>query len=87
MRHQDEEGQFWLGTETGALGAYGFSGRVIATDGSENRGRMGAGYWELSRQPIGECWEKVPVEDIGERRIFKHASACSAMAVGQRPSW
>ena len=24
MRHQNEEGQFWLGTEAGALGAYGF---------------------------------------------------------------
>ena len=86
MRHQDEECQFWLGTEAGALGAYGFPGRVFATDGSENRGRMGAGYWELSRQPIGECWEEVPGEEIGERRIFQHAPACYAMAADQCPS-
>ena len=87
MRHQDEECRFWLGTEAGALGAYGFPGRVVATDGSENRGRMGAGYWELSRQPIGECWEEVPGEEIGERRIFQHAPACSAMAADQCPEW
>ena len=87
MRHQDEEYRFWLGTEAGALGAYGFPGRVVATDGSENRGRMGAGYWELSRQPIGECWEEVPGEEIGERRTFQHAPACSAMAANQCPEW
>ena len=38
------EQNYWLGTEAGQMGAYGFHGILAATDGSESNGRMGAGY-------------------------------------------
>ena len=38
------EQDYWLGTEAGQMGAYGFHGILAATDGSESNGGMGAGY-------------------------------------------
>ena len=36
------------GTEAGLLGIYNFPGSVYATDGSNDRGVMGAGFFKLS---------------------------------------
>ena len=38
LRRWGREAAYWLGTEAGSLGAYGFNGAVSATDGSEQRG-------------------------------------------------
>jgi len=43
--------EYWMGTEIGRLGGYGFRGTVTAGDGSNQKGRkMGAGYVNLQKQ-------------------------------------
>ena len=37
------EKDFWLGTEVGLLGGYGFQGATFGIDGSNSDGAMGAG--------------------------------------------
>jgi len=44
------EREYWMGTEIGRLGGYGFRGTVTAGDGSnEKGGEMGAGYVNLRK--------------------------------------
>ena len=43
--------EYWMGTEIGRLGGYGFRGTVTAGDGSNQKGgKMGAGYVNLRKQ-------------------------------------
>jgi len=35
---------YWMGTEVGMLGGYGFQDQVTAGDGSDKQGKMRAGY-------------------------------------------
>jgi len=45
------EREYWMGTEIGRLGGYGFRGTVTAGDGSNKKGwKMGAGYVNLRKQ-------------------------------------
>jgi len=44
------ERDYWMGTEVGMLGGYGFQGQVTAGDGSDKNGKMGAGYYNLRRK-------------------------------------
>jgi len=50
------------GTEAGPLGIYNFPGAVYATDGSNDKGIMGAGYYRLDENRGGCCklgrWEE-----------------------------
>jgi hypothetical protein len=39
-----------MGTEIGMLGGYGFQGQITAGDGSDKKGKMGAGYNKLRRK-------------------------------------
>ena len=42
------EREYWMGTEIGKLGGYGFRGTVTVGDGSNQKGgKMGAGYVNL----------------------------------------
>jgi len=43
------------GTEAGLLGIYNFPGAVYATDGSNDKGVMGAGYFKLDEHRGGCC--------------------------------
>ena len=44
------EREYWMGTEIGRLGGYGFRGTVTAGDGSNQKGgEMGAGYVNLRK--------------------------------------
>ena len=43
VRLNDLEGAYWMGTEMGQLGAYGFQGVTLGVDGSCKDGRMGSG--------------------------------------------
>jgi len=47
---QGREHNYWMGTEIGMLGCYGFQGHVTAAagDSSDQKGKMGAGYSNLS---------------------------------------
>ena len=45
------EREYWMGTEIGRLGGYGFRGTVTLGDGSNQKGgKMGAGYVNLRKQ-------------------------------------
>jgi len=44
VRLKGRERDYWMGTEIGMLGGYGFQGQVTAVDGSDKQGKMGAGY-------------------------------------------
>ena len=40
---------YWMGTEIGMLGGYGFQGQVTAGDGSDKQSKMGVGYNKLEK--------------------------------------
>jgi len=44
------ECDYWMGTYISMLGGYGFKGHVTAGDGSENKGKRGAGCRNLRRK-------------------------------------
>ena len=45
---------YWMGTEIGGLGGYGFRGTSTARDGSNQKGeKMGAGYVNLLKKGKG----------------------------------
>jgi len=43
VRLKGRERNYWMGTEIGMLGGYGFQGQVTAGDGLDKQGKMGAG--------------------------------------------
>jgi ribonuclease HI len=75
------EGDYWLGTEEGSIGAYG--GAVFATDGSVTHGKMGAGYSELSWQMVGSEWQEAQPEEGTAGKLLKHPMAAAAMDQGE----
>jgi len=50
VRLKGREYDYWMGTEIGMLGGYGSQGQVTAGDGSDQKGKMGAGYNNLRRK-------------------------------------
>jgi len=50
MRLKGREHVYWMGTEVGMLGGYGFQGQLMAGDGSDKQCIMGAGYNNLRRK-------------------------------------
>jgi len=42
VRLKGRERDYWMGTEIGMLGGYGFQGQLAASDGSDKKGKMGA---------------------------------------------
>jgi len=50
VRLKGRERDYWMGSEIGMLGGYGFQGQVTAGDGSDKQGKMGAGYNNLRRK-------------------------------------
>ena len=40
VRLKGTEHDYWMGTEIGMLGGYGFQGKVTAGDGSNKQGKM-----------------------------------------------
>ena len=62
------EREYWMGTEIGRLGGYGFRGTVSAGDGSNQKGgKMGAEYVNLRKQRIRQQ-RKVGREEEGPAR-------------------
>jgi len=47
VRLKGREHDYWMGTEIGMLGGYGFQGQVTAGDGSDKQGKIGTGYNNL----------------------------------------
>ena len=50
VRLKGRERDYWMGTEIGMLGGYGFQGQVTAGDGSDKQGQIGTGYNNLRRK-------------------------------------
>ena len=49
VRLKGSEHEYWMGTEIGMLGGYGFQGQVTAGDGSDKQSKMGVGYNKLEK--------------------------------------
>ena len=64
MRLNDLEGAYWMGTEIGQLGGYGFQGVTLGVDGSCKDGRMGSGCCKFGEKGEGKC-VRVGREDEG----------------------
>jgi len=68
------EREYWMGTEIGRLGGYGFRGTVTAGAGSnQHGGKMGAGYVNLQKQRRGSR---------GRGRIQLGPSGTSGLCLG-----
>jgi len=50
VRLKGRERDYWMGTEIGMLRGCGFHDQVTAGDGSDKKGKMGAGYNNLRRK-------------------------------------
>jgi len=55
VRLNDLEGAYWMGTEIGQLGAYGFQGVTLGVDGFCKDGRMGSGCCKFGEKGEGKC--------------------------------
>ena len=64
VRLNDLEGAYWMGTEIGQLGAYGFQGVTLGVDGFCKDGRMGSGCCKFGEKGEGKC-VRVGREDEG----------------------
>jgi hypothetical protein len=51
----DFERDYWMGTEVGQLGGYGFRGAISGSDGSCKDGKMGSGCCKLQGEEADKC--------------------------------
>jgi ribonuclease HI len=51
----DLERAYWMGTEVGLLGGYGFQGVTLGVDGSCKDGQMGSGCCKFKEEGAGKC--------------------------------
>jgi ribonuclease HI len=51
----DLERAYWMGTEIGQLGGYGFQGVTLGVDGSCKEGQMGSGCHKFREEGAGKC--------------------------------
>ena len=47
--------RYWMGTEIGQLGGYGFQGVTLGVDGSCKDGRMGSECYKFGEKGEGKC--------------------------------
>jgi ribonuclease HI len=55
VRLNDLERAYWMGTEVGLLGGYGFQGVTLGVDGSCKDGKMGSGCCKFKEEGAGKC--------------------------------
>jgi hypothetical protein len=51
----DLERDYWMGTEVGQLGGYGFQGAIFGVDGSCKDGKMGSGCCKFQGEEGDKC--------------------------------
>jgi hypothetical protein len=51
----DLERAYWMGTEVGLLGEYGFQGVTLGVDGSCKDGKVGSGCCKFKEEGAGKC--------------------------------
>ena len=71
------------GTEAGLLGIYNFQGAVYATDESNDKGVMGAGYYRLDGNR-GGCCQLGRGEEGNSSNIAELGAACLALEDARR---
>ena len=86
LRLNEREAQYWLGTEPGQLGIIGFQGMVAAADGSDSKGKMGAGFCTLDMRQPGEMWEEVTAEKLLRGREIFYNDSAAVINHGHCPS-
>ena len=55
VRLDDLERAFWMSTEVGQLGRYGFQGATLGVDGSCKDGKMGSGCGKFREEGADKC--------------------------------
>jgi len=80
---EDLEDIYRAGTEAGLLGIYNFPGAVYATDGSNDKGVMGAGFCRLDKNRGGCCQMGRGKEGNSPNRAELGAE-CLALEVARR---
>jgi hypothetical protein len=55
VRMDDLEWDYWMGTEVGQLGGYGFQGAIFGVDGSCKDGTMGSGCCKFPGEEADKC--------------------------------
>ncbi len=55
VRIDDLESDYWMGTEVGQLGGYGFQGAIFGVDGSCKHGTMGSGCCKFQEEEADKC--------------------------------
>jgi ribonuclease HI len=55
VRMDDLEQDYWMGTEVGQLGGYGFQGAIFGVDGSCKDGKMGSGCCKFQGEEADKC--------------------------------
>jgi hypothetical protein len=55
VRVDDLKRAYWMGTEVGLLGGYGFQGVTLGVDGSCKDGKMGSGCCKFREEGTGKC--------------------------------
>ena len=86
LRLNEREAHYWLGTEPGQLGIIGFQGMVAAADGSDSKGKMGAGFCTLDMRQPGEMWEEVTAEKLLRGREIFYNDLARVINHGHCPS-
>jgi len=71
------------GTEAGLLGIYNFPGAVYVTDGSNDKGVMGAGYFKLDENR-GECCQLGRGEEGNSYNRAELGAVCLALEDAKR---
>ena len=79
------ERDFWMGTEASMFGGYNFQGMVLGADGSDEAGRMGAGFCSLHRNDIKTCM-RVGREQDGTARTRSTRGSTATGRRNRRPS-
>ena len=72
------EAKYWTGTEAGLMGIPHFPGLIYATDGSQEKGNMGAGFYNHEGEKGGFCKVGRSEEGASSNRA-EHAAACIAL--------
>jgi hypothetical protein len=55
VRMNDLERDYWMGTEIGQLGEYGFQEALFGVDGSCKDGKMGSGCCKFQEEEADKC--------------------------------
>ena len=74
VRLKGKERDYWMATEIGMLGGYGFQGQVTAGDGSDKQGKIEAGHINLRKRKSSSAkWERAPAQiSLNWQRFYWH---------------